>query len=270
MAAGILVSWFSFVSITGVFLYLLYSLWSSYLKRRAQLGQQARQRQEAGTRLQSEWRQEALQNQNLQDIESNVNKTLRRQQILDALNIETLNKKTDDTTNNNVQAESDNEKTAIDDTVVDENEKSAAMSIIGKFFSNMRSDSTDESRTHNTIGNATTTDVKDTDVKDTDVDASNRIESQENSGSSIASVVAEEERKTPSSGLTNVLSMKEFSQVECCICLEPYETGQVVCSAKTTDCDHMFHEACALQWLQGHSQCPLCRVTLIPESGGEI
>jgi hypothetical protein len=248
-------------SITGLFLYLLYSLWSSYLKRRALLGRQLRRRQEAGARLQSEWRQEALQNQSLQDIESNVNKSLRLQQILDALNIEILNKKTDDTTND-VQAESDKDKTAIDDTVVDENEKNEAMSMIEKFFSVMRSDSTDESSIHNAFDNATT------DVKDT-VDASNRIESQENNGSSITSVGAEEDSKAPisSSGITSVRSMKEKSQVECCICLEPYETGQVVCSAKTTDCDHMFHEACALQWLQDHSQCPLCRVTLIPESG---
>jgi hypothetical protein len=259
MAAGIFLSWFSFVSITGIFLYLLYSLWSSYLKRRAQLGRQLRQRQEAGARLQLEWRQEALQNQDLQDTESNVNKSLRRQQILDALNIEILNKKTDDTTND-VQAESDKDKTAIDDTVVDENETNAIISMIGKFFSIMPSDSTDESRIHNAFDNATT------DVKDT-VDASNTIDSQENNDSSITSVVAEEDSKAPSSGLTSVCSMKEKSQVECCICLEPYETGQVVCSAKTTDCDHMFHEACAFQWLHDHSQCPLCRVTLIPESG---
>ena len=58
-------------------------------------------------------------------------------------------------------------------------------------------------------------------------------------------------------------AQKQPDNNECCICLEPYKDGQVVCSARTSECDHIFHEGCALQWLLEHEQCPLCRVTLI-------
>jgi hypothetical protein len=61
---------------------------------------------------------------------------------------------------------------------------------------------------------------------------------------------------------------KQEQAAECCICLEPYKDGQVICSAKTAECDHMFHEVCALQWLQDHPECPLCRVTLIETEHG--
>mmetsp|Transcript_8488 Transcript_8488/g.20419 ORF Transcript_8488/g.20419 Transcript_8488/m.20419 type:complete len:359 (+) Transcript_8488:403-1479(+) len=73
----------------------------------------------------------------------------------------------------------------------------------------------------------------------------------------------------------------------CCICLESYQPGDVVCWAKqqdkelllaldTTDtenttttnkCHHMFHKECALQWFlrkQTNNQCPMCRITLLP------
>jgi hypothetical protein len=58
-------------------------------------------------------------------------------------------------------------------------------------------------------------------------------------------------------------SPQQEHSVECCICLEPYNNGQVICSAKTTECNHIFHQNCAMQWFQNHDQCPLCRVTLI-------
>lgn len=58
---------------------------------------------------------------------------------------------------------------------------------------------------------------------------------------------------------------KTEDSLECCICLEPYKDGQVVCCAKKSQCEHIFHEACALQWLQHHDQCPLCRISLIQE-----
>lgn len=51
---------------------------------------------------------------------------------------------------------------------------------------------------------------------------------------------------------------------DCCICLDScYGHGQVICSAKTKECDHVFHQDCAIQWFQDHDQCPLCRATLI-------
>lgn len=50
---------------------------------------------------------------------------------------------------------------------------------------------------------------------------------------------------------------------ECCICLDGYHAGDSICLAVNTDCSHVFHEECALEWLKSHSQCPLCRIDLM-------
>mmetsp|Transcript_8630 Transcript_8630/g.20743 ORF Transcript_8630/g.20743 Transcript_8630/m.20743 type:complete len:356 (-) Transcript_8630:128-1195(-) len=54
--------------------------------------------------------------------------------------------------------------------------------------------------------------------------------------------------------------------VECCICLEEYEQGEIICAAKTAECNHFFHEKCVTGWLlAGHDQCPLCRINLLKD-----
>jgi hypothetical protein len=50
---------------------------------------------------------------------------------------------------------------------------------------------------------------------------------------------------------------------ECCICLDGYHPGETICLAVNTECNHVFHQECVLEWLKGHSQCPLCRVDLM-------
>ncbi|CAJ1939520.1 unnamed protein product [Cylindrotheca closterium] len=50
---------------------------------------------------------------------------------------------------------------------------------------------------------------------------------------------------------------------ECSICLQPYKYGQTICVAKNTHCKHVFHQDCIEEWLKDHSNCPLCRVTLV-------
>lgn len=45
----------------------------------------------------------------------------------------------------------------------------------------------------------------------------------------------------------------------CAICLDDFEPMQEV---MVTPCNHMFHEDCIVPWLQGHSQCPVCRFSL--------
>lgn len=49
----------------------------------------------------------------------------------------------------------------------------------------------------------------------------------------------------------------------CCICMEAYAPGEIICAARTTECDHVFHKQCLASWLQNHNQCPLCRVDLM-------
>lgn len=63
----------------------------------------------------------------------------------------------------------------------------------------------------------------------------------------------------------------EGDDVCCCICLEPYQPKDTVCRAKESSsaCHHMFHRECALQWFMrslNHNQCPMCRVTLLPDT----
>jgi len=50
---------------------------------------------------------------------------------------------------------------------------------------------------------------------------------------------------------------------ECCICLDDYEAGEVVCWAKTDECDHLFHDECIIEWMKNHDDCPLCRAKLM-------
>lgn len=52
-----------------------------------------------------------------------------------------------------------------------------------------------------------------------------------------------------------------FEQAEeqnCAICLEAYETGELLTALP---CSHFFHVDCLARWLQRASQCPLCRAT---------
>ncbi|GMI18433.1 hypothetical protein TrLO_g5275 [Triparma laevis f. longispina] len=43
----------------------------------------------------------------------------------------------------------------------------------------------------------------------------------------------------------------------CIICREGFSVGETVLRMPT--CSHAFHEACALQWLKAHNNCPVCR-----------
>jgi len=58
---------------------------------------------------------------------------------------------------------------------------------------------------------------------------------------------------------------------ECCICLECYEPGEVICASKSEECNHVFHKECLMHWMmKGNDRCPLCRVDfLIDEKESE-
>lgn len=44
---------------------------------------------------------------------------------------------------------------------------------------------------------------------------------------------------------------------ECVVCRDSYETSQIVIQLPA--CGHVFHERCALHWLEHHNACPYCR-----------
>lgn len=81
-----------------------------------------------------------------------------------------------------------------------------------------------------------------------------------------ASKVAASERSTKISLSRRLSSWRRPSaKDECCICLESYNVGETICAPITTECNHVFHEGCILQWVKNHDKCPLCRVDLLKD-----
>jgi len=69
-------------------------------------------------------------------------------------------------------------------------------------------------------------------------------------------------------GATNIISSWTNAALtpsapECCICLETYQPGDIICTSKKDGCDHVFHQHCIEAWLHRHDACPLCRVDLM-------
>ena len=50
---------------------------------------------------------------------------------------------------------------------------------------------------------------------------------------------------------------------ECCICLENYEPGQLICAAVTDKCNHAFHAGCMKNWIEDNDTCPICRTNFV-------
>jgi hypothetical protein len=47
---------------------------------------------------------------------------------------------------------------------------------------------------------------------------------------------------------------------DCVVCCDKFENGETV--LQIPDCAHVFHETCAVAWLQSHNTCPYCRKEL--------
>jgi len=58
-----------------------------------------------------------------------------------------------------------------------------------------------------------------------------------------------------------VLEPETMNDTICSICLNDYEEGDRVLTG--TSCPHVFHEDCAMAWLEQHDHCPYCRKFMI-------
>ncbi|KAL3935495.1 MAG: hypothetical protein SGBAC_008995 [Bacillariaceae sp.] len=188
------------------FIYLSVSLFLSNWRRRERLQEQQRVRERVEQSLEQERLDEELQHRVQLEQKIEVNKTLRMQQIMNALKFE------------------------------------------------VHTDGEDQTAS---CGNSDDNDADDNDDDDADSDSDvDNMESQEcqdeelnGVGNSLSAQILSSERKG--------------NKPECVICLQTYNAGQVLCSAKTRKCHHIFHEECAIGWLQESSECPLCRVDLL-------
>ncbi|KAJ6850422.1 putative E3 ubiquitin-protein ligase ATL44 [Iris pallida] len=57
------------------------------------------------------------------------------------------------------------------------------------------------------------------------------------------------------------LGWRSLDQKECAVCLDEFETGDVLMHLP---CSHRFHWSCAVPWLETTLRCPCCRMTVTP------
>ena len=55
-------------------------------------------------------------------------------------------------------------------------------------------------------------------------------------------------------------SMDSKTVQSCPICFELFKEKDVICCSKiNSECKHLYHEQCMVQWLLKHDDCPMCR-----------
>ncbi|CAJ1959160.1 unnamed protein product [Cylindrotheca closterium] len=180
--------------------YLSISLFRSNCKRRVTLREQQRVRERVLQRLEQERREEAQRDREELQEKLEIDKTLRMEQIMNALEFEVLA----DSQEKQTSSYSESNYGAADDA------DAAAGGT--------------KSQRH----------------QEDEVNAD---------GNTLSAQIRSSERKG--------------NNPECVICLQSYNAGQVLCSASTSKCHHIFHEECAIEWLQESNECPLCRVDLL-------
>jgi hypothetical protein len=81
---------------------------------------------------------------------------------------------------------------------------------------------------------------------------------KQSDGQAIVKACCSEQLLQEQNMLRNVsFTMVRMNNHECIICQEPYDQDRS--AVRIPACGHVFHEACALVWLQHHNTCPFCR-----------
>lgn len=66
-----------------------------------------------------------------------------------------------------------------------------------------------------------------------------------------------DDEKDDTSLLSAHLDISQTTRSDCVVCTESFVKGATV--VRLPECGHLFHEACALPWLQKHNTCMYCR-----------
>jgi hypothetical protein len=61
----------------------------------------------------------------------------------------------------------------------------------------------------------------------------------------------------------NMNALNCYSSTSCSICCESYHFDDSIACSKNNKCNHVYHEACIINWLLKHDDCPLCRRSYI-------
>ncbi|CAJ1952849.1 unnamed protein product [Cylindrotheca closterium] len=103
-------------------------------------------------------------------------------------------------------------------------------------------------------------------------DADENDASENNKGNSALSSKPESlKHHQPPSTLSFLSSLiRPTHDAECCICLDCYEPGEVICASKSEECNHVFHKECLIPWMmKNNDRCPLCRVDFMKDKNDD-
>ncbi|KAL3938401.1 MAG: hypothetical protein SGBAC_006682 [Bacillariaceae sp.] len=100
-------------------------------------------------------------------------------------------------------------------------------------------------------------------------DADENDVSESNPGESSSS---EPKHRQASNSTMSFLSslIRPSHDAECCICLDHYEQGEIICASKSEECNHVFHKECLMDWMmKNNDRCPLCRVDFMKDDADD-
>lgn len=69
--------------------------------------------------------------------------------------------------------------------------------------------------------------------------------------------------------VTKSLSEDHDENLECSICLEAFEEGEILSWSRSLKCEHVFHHECLVPWLMTHNECPYCRMKIMDDDGSK-
>lgn len=75
----------------------------------------------------------------------------------------------------------------------------------------------------------------------------------------VSSALNDEASSASQSNGPNINLLNVYSTMSCPICCESYLSDDSIAWSKNNTCNHVYHEACIINWLLKHDECPMCR-----------